>query len=257
MILKDTILLQESILSSLDTISLKEIKTVSLLKRRDSKYSIAVEDLESLLLALQTSHYVLSIENKNVQTYQNTYYDTPDFQMYLKHHNKNAHRYKIRTREYLESQNCFLEIKQRSNKGVHLKKRIAIPHCSINNNLECQEWINSNSPFIWDDLTPIIGNHFQRITLVDKNFTERLTIDLNIQSWNMHKSSEIIEWTPIAIVELKRKMSTSSNTLKILRDLRFKPQQWSKYAIAISCLFPEIIKTNRFKRTLNFLSKES
>ena len=230
------------------TISLEEMDSVSLLNRADTKYVVSIKDLSAFLKSLESSHRILKINNQSVQTYETFYYDTSDMKMYVAHHNKKANRFKIRTRQYIESNLFFLEIKNKSNKGKTVKQRIKLKSNALVDSKKAGVFVSEKSPFRQSELSAVLGNTFQRVTLVDNSLTERLTIDVDLKAWEVINSKNNIHLPNIAIIELKRDSNPIADTHKKLLDLRIKSMGFSKYAIASSMLFSGRIKNNNFKK---------
>jgi len=244
-------------LSNYKSISLKEMDKVSLLKRIDTKYVVSLKDLVKFLKAVESTHRILEINDKRTQTYETFYYDTVNMDMYIAHHNKKANRFKVRTRQYIESNLFFLEIKNKSNKGKTIKKRIKLQASSLNGPPDAKQFVSKFSPYQLKDLSPVLANTFRRITLVDNNLTERLTIDLDLKAWKIEDESSQIKLENIAIIELKRDQNSLARTDKQLLDLRIKTMGFSKYAISSSILFSDKVKNNNFKTKQRIVSKLS
>ena len=98
------------------------------------------------------------------------------------------------------------------------------------------------------DLIPAIRNNFDRITLVNKAKTERLTIDSNLQFFNL-VSGVNKHMGDLVIVELKRDGLCYSPVLEMLRLLRVFPHGFSKYCMG-SALTNDGLRVNRFKPKL-------
>ena len=81
-----------------------------------------------------------------------------------------------------------------------------------------------------------MGNRFNRITLVNYDKTERLTIDFGIQFYN-YATENRASMNNIVVIELKRDGRCPSPILPILRQLRIKPAGFSKYCIGASVPF--------------------
>jgi hypothetical protein len=240
-----------------NTIDIKKIQSVNLNNRTETKYLIPIQSLEVFLKPFCKSHLVLKINNTYIQTYRSCYYDTSDMKMYVAHHNKKANRFKIRTRQYIESNLFFLEIKNKTNKGKTAKKRIKLKSNSIKNCTKSEQFISDKSPYKSTELSAVLGNTFQRITLVDNALTERLTIDINLKAWEVGDENNNIHLPNIAIIELKRDANSIADTHKRLLKLRIKSMGFSKYAIASSILFSKKIKNNNFKKKQRRIEKLS
>ena len=113
-------------------ISLEEMDKVSLMNRVDQKFILSFTDLCQIIPQLEAEYRILTICDQNVFTYKTDYYDTPGLNMFTDHHNGKLNRFKIRHREYVESNLEFLEIKFKNNKGKTLKKRVESPHFTAN-----------------------------------------------------------------------------------------------------------------------------
>jgi len=230
---------------------------VSLLKRLDTKYVVSINNLSDFFKSIASTHRILEINNKRIQTYETFYYDTKHMGMYMAHHNKKANRYKVRTRQYIESGLFFLEIKNKSNKGKTVKKRIKLKSNRIDDSANAEQFIAENSPFTLKDLSSVLGNTFSRLTLVDHGLTERLTIDIDLKAWDIKNDSNSIFLENIAIIELKRDQNSIADTHKQLLDLRIKSMGFSKYAISSSILFADKVKNNNFKNKQRIITNLS
>ena len=118
-------------LNKFKSISLKDLESVSLLRRHDSKFTFHSANLSVLLEKLADKYKILEIGGKRIFCYDNIYYDTNNLLFYNQHHNGKRNRYKIRTRKYLESNQLFFEIKIKNNKDKTIKKRIEIDNEQI------------------------------------------------------------------------------------------------------------------------------
>ena len=98
-------------LDKFQPISLEEMDAVSLMKRVDTKFIFNIKILPQLLENIHKEYRVLEINKNRVMTYKSNYFDTPNSDLYLMHHNGKAKRVKIRIRNYVESNLFFLEVK--------------------------------------------------------------------------------------------------------------------------------------------------
>ena len=115
------------ILQQFEPISLAEMEGVKLMNRIDTKFVMPASLLPELLALAQTSYFVQQAAGKRTGDYDTVYYDTEDLDMYIRHHDRQLVRQKIRVRTYVESKLFFLEIKRKNNKGRTKKKRISLP----------------------------------------------------------------------------------------------------------------------------------
>jgi hypothetical protein len=229
----------------------KQLDSVKLQNRMDTKYILSKAQLALLLEEIKEEQFVLEIDNTRVFNYKTIYFDTPDFQFYKDHHNGCVNRIKVRSREYVESNLSFYEIKRKLF-GIRTdKQRKIIPAIYHEVPLEDYNLIQykrlNNKP-----IEKKLTNHFKRITLTNKKFTERITIDLEIGFDNGKKQIQLSE---LVVIEVKQgKADVFSNTIQMLKKLRVHESSFSKYVIGVS-LLEENIKHNNFKPILLKLNK--
>ena len=239
----------------LPPITLEEMSGIKLMNRTDTKFVASIGQLHSFLLAVQGKYYIQEINGKRIASYHTTYFDTDDYQMYRMHHCGRTVREKIRVRTYMDSDDTFFEIKNKNNHGRTKKKRISIEALET-----MHEEYDSIIPFMdkhaWyriEEVSPVIENWFNRITLVNFGKTERLTIDFNLHFHHL-KSDKRDELKRVAIIELKRAGNVSSPALDIIRELRIKRSGFSKYCIG-SAMTNDSLKRNNFKERLTMIEK--
>lgn len=238
------------------------MESVKLMNRIDTKFAVPLSMLPAILDAAQKDYYAQEIDGKRIATYDTMYYDTESLDMYVRHHDKQLVRQKIRVRQYVESQLTFLEIKRKNNKGRTKKKRIAVPGFDIQGSTfgeskkelwSVEDFIAAKSRYQWSELSPHLSTKFHRITLVNKAKTERLTIDMDLL-WTNVVSGEKKTFNDLVIIELKRDGNVPSHMTDIMLDLRVHPFKISKYCIGIALTTPDI-KKNRFKNKIRTIEK--
>lgn len=237
-------------------IGLEEIKSVRLMSRIDTKFVAHRRLLLPLLEAAQRHGYMVQYTSGAVSAYDTTYYDTADLEMYTLHHNRKLCRRKVRCRTYVESRRSFLEIKNKNNKGRTRKIRIAVDDPSprqLAANPSALQFIGENTPYSLSALRPALRTRFDRITLVNREKTERLTLDLNLRFDNP-VSSRCGALPHIVIIELKQDGHCESTMRRILREMRIMPFKISKYCVGTALTHPTV-KANRFKRKIHLIDK--
>ncbi len=237
-------------LSQLDPISLDEMSGIKLMNRTDTKFVTNKTKLVQLLEMAQGKYYAQQIDGQRIANYRTVYWDTPVHRFFLEHHNKRAPRQKVRVRTYLDSDLTFLEIKTKNNHGRTKKKRITVPDHDRKMIVEAggNDFTQKLTGVTFNDIDPTVQNRFQRITLVNKGKTERLTIDFNVQFHNYETERDAVTGD-LVIIELKRDGNVFSPVLDILRQLRIKPSGFSKYCIG-SVMTNDHLKNNLFKKKL-------
>jgi hypothetical protein len=229
-------------------ITLAEMSDVRLMNRTDVKYTTSFSLLPEFLKRLQADYYVQEVNGLRISSYWTMYLDTPDRRMYLDHHNGRRKREKIRVRVYLDSRSVFLEIKSKNNKGRTGKKRMQLPEMYSYMQKDAELFIEKNATYSLDKLAPRLENSFYRITLVNRQKTERLTIDLHPAFRNPSDGYEK-RLDDLVIIELKRDGNTPSFAKKQLADLHIHPVSISKYCLGTLLTVPEV-KSNCFKEKM-------
>jgi hypothetical protein len=245
------------VVNQFDPISLEEMDSVRLMRRIDSKYALPVSQLPVLLEMALPGFRMVEIEGYREQIYETTYFDTNDFSMYHIHHNGKLNRHKIRLRKYIYSKQEFLEVKRKNNKGETIKTRIGKhPNIHLINSDINTTFLNKYTPYNPDTLTAVLGNRFIRLTLVNKNFKERITLDYNIEFTNLLDGQEKT-FPGICIAEVKcNRDDRHSAFTSLINFLRINQIGFSKYCIGMAMLNTDV-KDNLFKPRINTLKKIS
>lgn len=243
------------ILQKLPPISLEEMSAVKLMNRTDTKYLLNDRMLEGLAQRWPGLFYVQ--ENLGLRTagYRTMYFDTPDAITYTIHHNQRLHRQKIRERIYVESDLCFLEIKNKTNTGRTKKKRISIPTGEFGSLYDTTEKRAFLREKVWvtdRELQPRLQNTFSRITLVNRQKSERITIDSCISFHNVATGRDA-DAAGLVIVEVKQDGNCPSDFKRLLQDARIQNHGLSKYCLGM-LLTDDHIKYNRFKPKVRYIS---
>lgn len=241
-----------SMLESFPKISLKEMNSVRLMNRIDTKYLTDIESLKRIL-SFSSGKYMVQEIKGEVQSYYTTrYFDTENYDMYLQHQRGANNRTKIRIRRYEDSDIMFLEIKKRNNKGRTDKQRIQI---FDSERMDCEQlnFLEKNTIYNPSALLPRLDNSFTRITMVNMNMSERLTIDTSILFHNLSNGVDY-DTGNLVVIELKRDGYTSSPIKSILKECRIHPSGFSKYCIGASLTDPQL-KQNRFKMKQHYIDK--
>lgn len=233
------------------SVSLKEMDSVKLMDRVDTKYLCSVKQLPCILNNISDRYKVLEMNKQRIMHYRTKYYDTPDFKMYTAHQNGKLNRYKVRERKYMTSGMNFLEVKFKNNKRRTLKSRIVKSDYHPDLNIKEIDFLNNKSPFSIDDLELKLFNSFQRISLT--NQIERVTIDFCIRFNNGNGSNEYLP--ALAIIEVKQsKSSIKSDIINTLRKYHIRSCGFSKYCIGATLVYANL-KSNRFKPKILLIKK--
>ena len=241
------------LLSDFEPVDLAEVASVKLMDRIDSKYVTSVSDLMPFLSMSQHDFFVQEINGNFLAKYFTVYYDTVENDYYRMHQTKRLNRQKIRVRNYVDTNTAFVEVKNKNNKGRTKKLRVS---CLPDNEIlldQFDEFLSQKSMFPVERLSPHVQNTFHRVTLLNKQRTERLTIDfgLSFQNRRTGNSSSVPN---ICIIELKQQGHTSSKAKEMLRTLRIKPKGFSKYCMGCALTDPAISQ-NYIKQKIKYINK--
>ncbi len=238
--------IKEIINNQFEAVFLDEIESANLMNRRDSKYVLNTSQLNTFLVQMSEYYNVLEIENKRIFRYESHYFDTADLTLFKMHLNGKLNRYKIRQRNYIDTQTGFFEVKFKNNHGSTIKKRY-LNDSVFKQKLEKTDEIflekNSNLQPNNNNFQYSLTTDYQRITLINKNKTERITIDLNLIFRNNNTAKY---FSDMAIIEIKQQKNSQSIAKTILKNLKIRKGGISKYCIGV-ILLNKNIKYNRLK----------
>lgn len=240
------------ILSTFESISLKEMDRVKLMNRVDTKFAFSVIQFKKFMPELVEYYQILEIEGTRTPFYESLYFDDEDFSFFKDHHNGRTNRFKVRFRKYVDSNLIFLEIKHKF-KGRTDKERIKVNAIPTELNDVHKAFIDSIIEE-HNDLKPVMWNSFHRITLVNKVENERLTLDFDLHfKWK----DDDQHFDNLIIAELKQeKINRNSPFFSLMKAINIRPYRLSKYCIgSIELYGAEVLRYNRFKKKLLQLKK--
>ena len=238
------------VLEHFRSITLSEMDSVKLMNRTDTKFVFQRSQLLDFLDVLKSEYRILNVEGNLVSTYKTLYFDQPDFQYFLDHHNGKGNRYKVRIRNYVESNLFFFEIKNKYKERT-LKSSISVDGFEEVLSDKTKNYANH----VIDgqvNLEAKLWNNFQRISLVNVEGKERLTFDLGLSfDWAGKK----FDYNHIVIAELKQeKASRDTLFYSLMKKNGIRPSGLSKYCVGAVALYPEL-KYNNFKEKLLLIDK--
>ena len=231
---------------------LAEQMQARLMNRVDTKFLVPAYLLDACLRGLEHHYSILEIDGRRRFTYDTLYFDTPERQLYLDHHNGKLNRFKLRIRHYRETGDSFLEVKKKNNRERTIKNRLPLTSQTVASSRVV--------PFLEEQLgRPVAGMlpalfvGYRRMTFMSARGTERITVDTGLGFHSADRRSGLC-LPDVAVFEVKydRKVPYSPS-LERLGQLGCRPVQFSKYCIGTSLLFGHECKTNRFKPLLRRL----
>ena len=239
-------------LKAYQPISLEEIEKVKLMNRVDTKYAVPIEQVIRLISDLQSSYNVLEIASQRSGKYHSVYYDTADLKMFYAHVTHHYPRFKVRKRTYSQNGFQFLEVKHKEINGRTSKKRLSLKD-QDNFNSSADNILIQYTPFSKEELSPMLCNSFDRVTLVNKARTERLTMDFNLH-FSSYNGIETPVYEQAVIIELKQDKKAESEVAKRLRSENIRETGMSKYCIGTYLLNNELSYKMYKKNFVKFLN---
>jgi hypothetical protein len=233
----------EQLVDTFEAISLKDSAKAALMDRKEAKYLCHINTLLEMLPRLRQEYQVLEIEQGRMMGYRSLYLDTPDFGLYMAHHNGKTNRYKARYRHYLHTNTLFFEVKVKQ-KARTSKERVLLQSDSNWTHNVPLEFFKAKRPLEQREIEPKLEVWCRRMTLVGKHSAERLTIDLDL-AYGLPGQTLEPGFKNAVILELKYSDSQTS-FMPIAREFHLQGQGFSKYSVGCGLMYPHL-KANAFK----------
>jgi hypothetical protein len=216
----------------------------------DTIYVFTRAQLPGFLELLRDHYFVLDINGGRMFRYESLYFDTADFELYNHHYCGRLNRYKVRFRKYVESGLSYFEIKFKNNKGRTIKNRI--PHAAVEAiEGKAGDFLVQHAPLDPARLKARLWVNYTRITLVSRDFTERLTLDLDL---HFKSNGDTRNIDNLVIAEVKQGRTGQSAFSKIMKEHHIRKGSISKYCFAVASMFSNI-RINNFKTQLLYLNR--
>lgn len=241
------------LLDRFEPVSLAQMDAVALLDRTDTKYVMRSGQLYAALAGLNADYRVLQIDGVRLHPYRTLYFDTADFAMYMRHHDGRRLRFKVRSRQYVESRRSFLEVKVKTGRERTSKRRIETGGLVTTLTPDASRFVAGQVDRLDGvALQPRLWNSFLRVTLVSTREPERLTLDLDLR---FDRDGQPADLPGVAIAEVKQQgVNRGSPFVRQMRALGIASTGFSKYCIGAALLYPEL-KHNNFKGKLRLVEK--
>lgn len=250
---------------TLDPIGLDELVALAALTTRiDRKYLVPVGALGGLLAGLELGTRVLEIDGERRFCYESVYFDTGDLISYLAAAHRRRRRFKVRTRTYVDAEQCFVEVKTRGPRGTTVKTRAPYDP-DDRGTLTDEGWDFARSvldeaaaplpagvgpPHGADPLVATLVSRYDRVTLHLPSTDARVTMDTAL-AWSTPPDDDAGPLTlpGLAVVETKTG-STPSSVDRLLWRAGYRPVRLSKYGTGMAALHPGLPAT-RWRQVLD------
>lgn len=236
-------------IADLAPVTLDELNEAAALQtRRDRKYVLTPDELDDLLVALPPAR-VLEIDGSRSFAYDSTYFDTPELDAYRLAATRRRRRFKVRTRTYVDTGSCFVEVKTRAGRGTTVKERQPhddAGHLGLARTFVSARLADAGAPSA-PVLTPTLRSRYHRTTLLLDD--ARVTLDTGLV-WDLlgpigpgaHAAPVVRRSAAIGdlvVVETKTAAGSGPSSVdRLLWRAGHRPDRISKYATGLAVLEP-------------------
>ena len=236
-------------LDALSTITLDEMmRTASLQTRLDRKYILEPAVIESVIAELTTSLRRLEIGDRCEFAYETTYFDTDELDAYRGSAFGRRRRFKVRTRAYLDTQECWIEVKTVAGRGHTVKERIDHPfdrRTKLDAMAAAFVATHGVPTEVVQRLRPTLQTRYRRTTLADHH-DARMTLDTDLACRTDRGTSGIGDRV---LLETKSP-GAATDVDRSLWRAGIRPVRVSKYGTGLAAVDPRL-PANKWHRTLN------
>jgi hypothetical protein len=239
------------VLDTLPTVGLDELNaSAELLVRTDRKYVVPVADLAAVVSGVPDLR-VLDVGGRRSARYESTYLDTTDLTSWAASAHPRRRRWKVRTRVYADTGECWLEVKSRGARGVTVKDRLpydAALRAEVSP--DAAGWVSERLAAAGaagvdpQGLVATLHTAYHRTTLLLPRSGGRATVDAGL-AWTT--ASARAEVGPVLVVETKSPPGRAGVLDRGLWSLGHRPARISKYGTGLSLLTPGL-PGNRWHR---------
>jgi hypothetical protein len=239
-------------LAGIAPIGLPELASIDDLQiRQDRKYLVPLSQVDDLVAEIGPDARVLTIDGARTFRYESVYFDTDDLASYLGAARRRPRRFKVRTRSYLDTGNCMLEVKTRDLRSRTVKHRHPY-HLAHRTDLTDtgRRFVASiaQAEADADHLRPTLTTAYRRATLVlpGTGGEARVTIDVEL-TWE-RPDGRGTGIGHLALVETKT-LGKPCPVDRTLWRLGHRPLTISKYCTGLAALTPDL-PANKWNRVL-------
>lgn len=234
----------------LTPIGLAELdRRAALQTRVDRKYLVPAGTVQRLLGEFGCGLRVLDIGGRRCFDYRSVYFDTRGLSCYHQHLQGRRRRFKVRTRTYVQSGLCRLEVKGKGARGQTVKKnRRHDPHLAHVLDAAASAFVDERlgDAGVADTLCPALDTLYRRATLLDTVSGTRMTCDTGITWRRDGRHPATLDGA--VLVETKSERGASPLD-RWLWSQRLRPRSMSKYCLGVAMLYPGV-RANPWHRTL-------
>jgi hypothetical protein len=233
----------------LPTLRLERVLELADLQVRvDRKYLVSADVFGRFAEAVADRLAVLEVGGRRVFRYESVYFDSAELTAFHLHAHGRRRRFKVRTRSYLDSGECMLEVKTVGGRGETIKDRL--PYRLPDRHRLSEDARNFATARVGHpavrDLEAVLSTGYRRATLVDLVSGSRLTCDVDLMFG--HRAERRHGPEHLVLVESKT-VGTAATADALLWRLGQRPVSLSKYCVGMALLHPWL-PANRWNRVL-------
>lgn len=224
--------------------------SASRMTRHDRKYVVPTAEAIALVESLAPGTRVLEIDHLTDLRYESTYFDTPELRSFHEAAWRRPRRFKVRTRAYIDTGRCTIELKLRDPRGGTTKSRLDHDLDQRRRlDVVAREFV-ATSPLVAGDaarLEPVLRTVYRRSTLL-LDGVDRLTLDRDVGA--VSDDGRCLSLVGMAVIETKTGGPPSSAD-RVLWRMGYRPMPLSKYGTSLAVLRPDL-PSNRWTRALRY-----
>jgi hypothetical protein len=201
---------------------------------------------------------ILEIEEQRSFVYESVYFDTLEQRSYRAAAHKRRRRFKIRTRSYLDSNQCWLEVKTSGARESTVKERLAYHPMYRSDLIPGRKFVEETlaraavADAEYLIFAPTLLTRYRRATLCISQSRSRTTIDTDLV-WQDPDRRQL-HLTGQAIAETKTGSAPSVIDRK-LWSRGYRPVRVSKYATGLAASRPELLSCRWIRTLRRYLSE--
>jgi len=235
--------------NTLAPLSLQEVlRLADLQTRTDRKYLVEPAVFARLIDKVGAGLGVLDIDGARSFRYESVYFDTPALDSYLGAAHGRRRRFKVRTRSYLDSGDCMLEVKTRSGRGETVKARMPYDigrRTSLDAGALAFVHAHAALP-AGASLAPVLTTAYDRSTFVDLRTGCRLTCDAGLECSSPAGASVAL---PGQLLVETKSAGGPTTADRFLWRAGVRPVAVSKFCVGMAALDPTL-PANKWNRIL-------
>lgn len=194
----------------------------------------------------------LEIDGARQLAYESVYFDTPELTCYLQAARRRPARFKVRTRTYLDTGTCWLEVKTRDRRGSTVKQRLPYAladHARLTT--AGREYVVATLADVGIDaraltFAPVLSTHYHRATLLVPGDRSRATLDTRLTC----RRGDAAAHLPDRVVVETKTTGHASTVDHLLWRAGHRPSRISKYGTGLAALDPGL-PSARWHRVLD------